>query len=116
LKTVTERYPYVLFENCSSGGGRFDPGMMAYMPQTWTSDNSDALCRSVIQYGYSYLYPPVMMGAHVSDIPNHQVGRNTPLDTRGWIAMSGNFGFELDITKQTTENLQKITEQISWYK
>lgn len=116
IKTLTAEFPTVLFENCSSGGGRFDPGMMAYMPQTWTSDNSDALCRTKIQYGYSYLYPPIMMGAHVSDIPNHQVGRLTPFSTRGWIAMSGNFGYELDLMKQSADNLRLMQEQINFYK
>ncbi|MBU5365772.1 alpha-galactosidase [Enterococcus devriesei] len=116
IKTLTEEFPTVLFENCSSGGGRFDPGMMAYMPQTWTSDNSDALCRTKIQYGYSYLYPPIMMGAHVSDVPNHQVGRLTPFSTRGWIAMSGNFGYELDLMKQSADNLRSMQEQINFYK
>lgn len=116
LDTLTKKYPKVLFENCSSGGGRFDPGMMAYMPQTWTSDNSDALSRTIIQYGYSYLYPPVMLGAHVSDVPNHQVGRTTPLTTRGWIAMSGNLGYELDISKQTSTDLSVINQQTQVYK
>lgn len=116
IKTLTADFPTVLFENCSSGGGRFDPGMMAYMPQTWTSDNSDALCRTKIQYGYSYLYPPIMMGAHVSDVPNHQVGRLTPFSTRSWIAMSGNFGYELDLMKQSADNLRSMQEQINFYK
>ncbi|ALS36923.1 alpha-galactosidase [Enterococcus rotai] len=116
LSEVTERFPQVLFENCSSGGGRFDPGMVAYMPQTWASDNTDALCRSKIQYGYSYLYPPIMMGAHVSDSPNHQVGRNTPLESRFLIAMSGNFGYELAIEKQSPQELEMIKEQIIFYK
>lgn len=116
LSEITTQFPQVLFENCSSGGGRFDPGMMAFMPQTWTSDNSDALCRSKIQYGFSYLYPPIMMGAHISDIPNHQVGRNTPLDTRFLIAMSGNFGYELSLEKQSPANLEKIKEEIAFYK
>lgn len=116
LETITKRYPKVLFENCSSGGGRFDPGMMAYMPQTWASDNSDAFCRTKIQTGFSYLFPPVMMGAHVSDVPNHQVGRITPLTTRGNVAMSGNFGYELDIKKQSAEALEEIKEQIADYK
>ncbi|MGX2946869.1 alpha-galactosidase [Enterococcus alishanensis] len=116
LAKLTQKFPSVLFENCSSGGGRFDPGMMAYMPQTWTSDNSDALCRSIIQYGYSYLYPPIMLGAHVSDVPNHQVGRITPLNTRGLIAMSGNFGYELDLAKQTETDLIEISQQVAFYK
>lgn len=116
LETLTTEFPQVLFENCSSGGGRFDPGMMYYMPQTWTSDNSDALCRSIIQYGYSYLYPPIMMGAHVSVTPNHQMGRNTPLDTRGWLAMSGNFGYELNLQELSTEEFSEVKKQIQFYK
>ena len=116
LETITRRYPKVLFENCSSGGGRFDPGMMAYMPQTWASDNTDAFCRTKIQTGFSYLFPPIMLGSHVSDVPNHQVGRITPLSTRGHIAMSGNFGYELDIKKQTPDTLATIKEQVAWYK
>lgn len=116
LEILTSTFPDCLFENCSSGGGRFDPGMMYYMPQTWTSDNSDALCRSMIQYGYSYLYPPIMMGAHVSTTPNHQVGRDTPLDTRGWLAMSGNLGYELDLQKLSIQEFTQITSQIDFYK
>ncbi|MGH1847007.1 alpha-galactosidase [Enterococcus gilvus] len=116
LETITKRFPECLFENCSSGGGRFDPGMMAYMPQTWTSDNTDALCRSGIQYGYSFLYPPIMMGAHVSPVPNHQVGRTTSMHTRGLIAMSGNFGYELDITNLTTDERTEMIAQIDFYK
>ncbi|MDE6195508.1 MAG: alpha-galactosidase, partial [Erysipelotrichaceae bacterium] len=108
LSEVTTRFPNVLFENCSSGGGRFDPGMMAYMAQTWTSDNTDALCRSKIQYGYSFLYPPIMMGAHVSESPNHQVGRKTPFHSRFLIAMSGNFGYELAIEKLPSDLLAQI--------
>lgn len=115
LDVLTKKFPDCLFENCSSGGGRFDPGMMYYMPQTWTSDNSDALCRSVIQYGYSYLYPPIMMGAHVSTTPNHQVGRNTPLETRGWLAMSGNLGYELDLQSLSKEDIQEVQQQIAFY-
>lgn len=116
LETITKQYPNCLFENCSSGGGRFDPGMMCYMPQTWTSDNTDALCRSQIQGGYSYLYPPIMLGAHVSPVPNHQVGRKTSLHTRGLIAMSGNFGYELDLTSLPDNEKNEIIEQINFYK
>lgn len=116
LEVLTQRFPAVLFENCSSGGGRFDPGMMYYMPQTWTSDNTDALCRSQIQYGYSFLYPPIMMGAHVSDVPNHQVGRITPLNTRGYLAMSGNFGYENNLNQLSETDQIVIKEQIAFYK
>lgn len=116
LETITRCVPDCLFENCSSGGGRFDPGMMYYMPQTWTSDNTDALCRSKIQYGYSFLYPPITMGAHVSSVPNHQVGRNTTMHTRGLIAMSGNFGYELDITNLSISERSEMIAQIDFYK
>lgn len=116
LSNVTKQFPQVLFENCSSGGGRFDPGMIAYMPQTWASDNTDALCRSKIQYGYSYLYPPIMIGAHVSDSPNHQVGRIAPLKSRFLIAMSGNFGYELAIENQSPQEIKEIKEEILFYK
>lgn len=116
LEVITTKYPNCLFENCSSGGGRFDPGMMHYMAQTWTSDNTDALCRSKIQYGYSFLYPPIMMGAHVSPVPNHQVGRRTSLHTRGLIAMSGNFGYEMALTHLPADEQKEIREQITFYK
>ncbi|MGX7418100.1 alpha-galactosidase [Carnobacterium gallinarum] len=116
LESLTTKYPHCLFENCSSGGGRFDPGMMHYMAQTWTSDNTDALSRTLIQYGYSFLYPPIMMGAHVSQVPNHQVGRITSLETRGHIAMSGNLGYELDFTQLDLNEKQEIHSQISFYK
>lgn len=116
LEVITTKYPNCLFENCSSGGGRFDPGMMHYMAQTWTSDNTDALCRSKIQYGYCLLYPPIMMGAHVSPVPNHQVGRRTSLHTRGLIAMSGNFGYEMALTHLPADEQKEIREQITFYK
>lgn len=116
LEVITTKYPNCLFENCSSGGGRFDPGMMHYMAQTWTSDNTDALYRSKIQYGYSLLYPPIMMGAHVSPVPNHQVGRRTSLHTRGLIAMSGNFGYEMALTHLPADEQKEIREQITFYK
>ena len=105
-----------MFEGCSSGGGRFDLGMLYYMPQTWTSDNTDAICRAAIQYGTSYLFPPITMGAHVSGIPNHQVGRTTPLATRYAVAMSANLGYEMDLTQCEQEELIAIKEQVAWYK
>ena len=78
LDTLTSRFPDVLFESCSGGGGRFDPGMLAYMPQTWTSDDTDAIERLKIQYATSIVYPVSAMGSHVSAVPNHQTGRVTP--------------------------------------
>lgn len=99
LETITAGFPQVLFESCSGGGGRFDAGMLYYMPQTWTSDDTDAVERLSIQYGTSFVYPAAAMGAHVSAVPNHQTGRITPMRLRCDVAMGGNFGFELDLSK-----------------
>ena len=111
LETITARYPQVLFESCSGGGGRFDLGMLHYMPQVWTSDDTDAVERLFIQYGTSFAYPPCTMAAHVSAVPNHQVGRTTTLKLRGDVAMMGAFGYELDLTALTQQQLQQIAAQ-----
>lgn len=116
METLTERFPQVLFESCSSGGGRFDAGMLYYMPQTWTSDNTDAICRLKIQHGTSFLFPPVTMGAHVSACPNHQVGRTTPLATRFAVAAAGNLGYELDLKNLSKEEKEEVKAQIKEYK
>lgn len=112
LDVVTKKYPHVLIEGCCSGGSRFDPGMLYYTPQIWTSDNTDAHDRVQIQSGYSLLYPPVAMGAHVSVVPNHQTGRITSLQTRYDVARFANFGYELDLSACTKEELQSIALQI----
>ena len=116
LEEITTRFPHVLFESCSGGGGRFDPGMLYYMPQTWTSDNTDAIERLKIQFGTSMVYPNASIGCHVSAVPNHQVDRITPIETRGVVAMSGNFGYELDITKLPECEKEIIKEQVKLYK
>lgn len=116
MEKITSRFPNILFESCSGGGGRFDPGMLYYMPQTWTSDDTDAIERLKIQFGTSMVYPPISMGCHVSEVPNHQANRITSLETRGVSAMAGNFGYELDITKLSEEEKEKLKEQISLYK
>lgn len=116
LEEITTRFPDVLFESCSGGGGRFDPGMLYYMPQTWTSDNTDAIERLKIQFGTSMVYPNASIGCHVSVVPNHQVDRITPIETRGVVAMSGNFGYELDITKLPESEKEIIKEQVKLYK
>ena len=116
LEEITTKFPHVLFESCSGGGGRFDPGMLYYMPQTWTSDNTDAIERLKIQFGTSMIYPNASIGCHVSAVPNHQVDRITPIETRGVVAMSGNFGYELDITKLPTKEKAIIKEQVKLYK
>lgn len=116
LGEITTRFPDVLFESCSGGGGRFDPGMLYYMPQTWTSDNTDAIERLKIQFGTSMVYPNASIGCHVSAVPNHQVDRITPIETRGVVAMSGNFGYELDITKLPESEKEIIKEQVKLYK
>lgn len=116
IDKLTSMFPHILFESCSGGGGRFDPGMLYYMPQTWTSDDTDAIERLKIQYGTSIVYPVSTMGSHVSAVPNHQVQRITPLMTRGDVAMSGIFGYELDLTKLSDEEKQIIKKQVETYK
>ncbi|WP_270168078.1 alpha-galactosidase [Paenibacillus sp. SYP-B4298] len=116
LERLTQAFPHILFESCSGGGGRFDPGMLYYMPQTWTSDNTDAVSRLKIQYGTSLVYPISSMGAHVSAVPNHQVHRITSLEMRGNVAMSGNFGYELDLTHFTDEEKELVKRQVEQYK
>lgn len=113
---LTNKYPNILFESCSGGGGRNDLGMMAYFDQTWTSDNTDAIERLNIQYGSSMLFPAIHMGAHVSAAPNHQMKRMTSLNTRGHVAMMGNLGYELDITSMTEAQLMKVSQQVATYK
>lgn len=113
---LLEAFPELLIESCASGGGRFDPGILYYSPQSWTSDDSDGIERLKIQYGTSYLYPTHTMGAHVTSIPNHQVGRYTPLDTRGNVAFFGVFGYELDPASLSKEEIAIIKEQIIYYK
>lgn len=116
LERITAQFPHILFESCSGGGGRFDPGMLYYMPQTWTSDDTDAVERLKIQYGTSIVYPASAMGAHVSAVPNHQVERITPLEMRGHVAMSGNFGYELDLTKLSESEKSIVMAQNKQYK
>ena len=105
LETITQSFPDVLFESCSGGGGRFDAGLLYYMPQTWTSDDTDAIERLKIQYSTSMVYPISAIGSHVSAVPNHQTGRTTPMQTRCDVAMSGNFGFELDLSKLSEDDM-----------
>ncbi len=116
LERLTAKFPNVLFESCSGGGGRFDAGMLYYMPQTWTSDNTDAVCRLAIQSGTSLVFPPLTMGAHVSVTPNHQVGRVTSLQTRTLCAFGGDFGYELDITRMSAEEKEQVKKHVALYK
>lgn len=116
LEEITSRFPNVLFESCSGGGGRFDAGMLYYMPQTWTSDDTDAVERLYIQEGTGLVYPISAMGAHISAVPNHQVGRTTPVSFRGRVAMMGRFGLELDLGRLDEETLQALAKEIALYK
>ena len=100
-------------ESCSGGGGRFDAAMLYYSPQIWCSDNTDAVNRLDIQYGTSFFYPASSVGAHVSAVPNHQTGRVTPFATRGHVALSGSFGYELDLNRITDEEKAMVREQIA---
>ncbi len=114
-RRLTARFPDILFESCASGGGRFDPGLLAYAPQAWTSDDTDAVERLAIQWGTSLAYPVSSMGAHVAAVPNHQTGRITPLFTRAAVAMFGAFGYELDPTAMTDADQAEVGRQIAWY-
>lgn len=109
-------FPDILFESCASGGARFDPGMLYFAPQAWCSDNSDAVDRLKIQYGTTMVYPVSSIGAHVSEVPNQQVHRDTPLKTRGNVAMFGAFGYELDLNTLSPEEIEVVKEQIECYK
>ncbi|MBP1040897.1 alpha-galactosidase [Vagococcus sp. BWB3-3] len=116
LERLTNKYPDILFENCSGGAGRYDPGMVYYMPQSWASDNTDAIERIKIQYGTSLVFPPIMSCAHLSESPNHQVGRLTSFESRSAVAMSGNFGVMMDVTQKTASERKSISKVISFYK
>lgn len=116
MEKLLARYPKLMIEGCSGGGGRFDAGMMYYTPQIWCSDNTDALDRLRIQYGTSFFYPMSTVSAHVSAVPNHQTGRITSLRTRGIVAMTGAFGYELSLSRLSAEEKEEIREQIRQYK
>lgn len=116
LEKLTNRYPDILIEGCSGGGGRFDAGMLYYTPQIWCSDNTDAINRTRIQYGTSFFYPVAAMGSHVSAVPNHQTGRVTSMHTRGVAAMSGTFGYELNPALLNAEEKAEIRAQLAQYR
>lgn len=116
MERLITDFPDLLLENCSGGGGRFDGAMLYYSPQIWASDDTDAYERLKIQHGTSIVYPPSAMGAHVSDCPNHLTGRNIPFATRGYTALAGTFGYELDITKISDDEKKAVSLQISDYK
>ncbi|MBS6194972.1 MAG: alpha-galactosidase [Clostridiales bacterium] len=113
---LNTEFPHILFESCASGGARFDPGMLAFAPQTWTSDDTDCGERMKIQYGTSFVYPLVTMGSHVSAVPNHQVYRCTPIATRADVAYFGTFGYELDLNLLSEEEMSQVKEQIKFMK
>ena len=115
LEKLLARFPHLLLEGCSGGGGRFDAGMLYYSPQIWCSDNTDAINRLDIQYGTSFFYPVSTMGAHVSAVPNHQTGRITPLETRAHVAMSGSFGYELDLNTLPEEEKKLVPGQVETF-
>ncbi len=112
---LTKEFPHLLLENCSGGGARFDPGMLFYSPQIWCSDDTDAVERLKIQEGTALIYPLSTMGAHVSDCPNHVLHRTVPFETRGYVALAGTFGYELDVTRIPEEDRRQIPEQTAMY-
>ena len=116
MKTLTEKFPHILFEGCASGGNRFDLGILSYFPQIWGSDDTDAIMRAEIQSGYSYGYPQSCWGSHVSGVPNHQTLRVTPLESRYAVAAFGCLGYECNLRDMSKEELSEIKEQIKYYK
>jgi alpha-galactosidase len=112
IEKLNVRFPHILIEGCSGGGGRFDMGMLYYVPQIWCSDNTDAVERLWIQHGTSFAYPIATMGAHVSAVPNHQTGRTTNITTRGVVAQAGTFGYELDLNQISEEEKEIVRCQI----
>ncbi len=113
---LTKEFPHILFESCASGGARFDPAMLYYAPQAWTSDDTDANERTKVQYGTSFVYPLVSMGSHVSAVPNHQLNRTSPLDSRADVAYFGTFGYELDLNKLSDKENERVRKQIAFMK
>lgn len=116
MRELTKRFPDILFEGCSAGGNRFDLGILCYFPQIWASDNTDALCRTQIQYNYSYGYPLSCISAHVSASPNHQTLRNMPLETKFAVAAFGNLGYEFNLCDLPKDEFMAVKAQIELYK
>ena len=116
MNTLTQKFPHILFEGCASGGNRFDLGILSYFPQIWASDDTDAYQRAIIQNGYSYGYPQSCYTCHVSDVPNHQTLRKTPLDTRFNVALFGNTGYECNLCDLPKEEFEEIKRQIEYIK
>jgi alpha-galactosidase len=116
LETLIKEFPAILFEACASGGNRFDLGMLCYMPQIWASDNTDAVSRLDIQEGYSYGYPPSVIGSHVSGAPNHQTLRRTPAEIRYQVACFGLLGYECNLLDFSAERQKAIKMEIEHYR
>ena len=116
MERLTKRYPQILFEGCSSGGGRFDAGLMYYMPQSWPSDNNDPIERLKIQYGTSLVYPISAITDHVGTSPDELLGRSTSMKMRGAVAMSGTLDYELDAAQLSDADKQAVIRQVAFYK
>ena len=116
MRELTKKFPDILFEGCASGGNRFDLGILSFFPQIWASDDTDAVCRAEIQNGYSYGYPMSAVTAHVSDCPNHQTLRRTPIETRFNVASFGVLGYECNLNDMSTEDFAAVKAQIAMYK
>ena len=116
MRELTNKFPNILFEGCASGGNRFDLGILSFFPQIWASDDTDALCRSEIQTGYSYGYPMSTVTAHVSDCPNHQTLRRTPIETRFNVASFGVLGYECNLCDMSKDDIEAVRAQIAMYK
>ncbi len=116
LTRIFRPRPHILLESCSSGGNRFDLGMLCFSPQIWTSDDTDPVERLRIQGGLTNLYPPSCMGAHVAAVPSHQTVRETPLSTRFNVAAFGCLGYEMDVRTLSLAERREVKRQIAFYK
>ena len=116
LERITGRFPHILFENCASGGARFDPAMMCFFSQNWASDNTDAVSRLKIQHGASMVYPPLWITSHISASPNHQLARPTALSFREYVCQPFNLGYELNLLQMSPEEREEMKAQILRYK
>ncbi|MBR2079718.1 MAG: alpha-galactosidase, partial [Clostridia bacterium] len=113
---LTEKFPNILFEACSSGGNRFDLGTFCYMPQCWTSDNTDPLDRLYIQSGTSYGYPQSVMTMHVAAAVSLNDFRFSSVEQRFNVASFGLLGYELDVTQLSRFDRAAVKKQIEYYK
>lgn len=115
-KRIRAKYPDITIQDCASGGGRANYGLLPYFDEFWVSDNTDALQRIYMQWGTSYFFPAIAMASHISAAPNHQTYRTIPLKYRIDVAMSGRLGMEIQPKNMTEEEINLCRNAIAEYK